>query len=43
MRLWRWLRSKLSAKKLAEDAAIAAAKVAVEEIGKATAMKGQWE
>ena len=42
MKLWRWLRSKLSAKKLAEDAAVAAAKVAVEEIAKATGTKGQW-
>ena len=43
MRLWPWLHSKLSAKKLAEDAAIAAAKVAVEEIAKATKTKGQWK
>ena len=42
MRLWHWLRAKLSAKKLAEDAASIAAKVAVDEIAKATGTKGQW-
>lgn len=43
MRFWSWLRSKISAKKLAEETAEAAAKVAVDEIAKATQTEGQWQ
>ena len=43
MRLWHWLRTKLDARKFEREVAVVAAKVAVEEIAKATAPKGQWE
>ena len=43
MKLWRWLRNKLDARKFEREVAVAAAKVAVEEIAKTTAAKGQWE
>lgn len=43
MRLWHWLRVKLDARKFEREVAVAAAKVAVEEIGKATGTEGQWK